>query len=92
MALVGLEGTSGDVIDAVFIEKSSQIKNSIFNEGKAFTSAGSNGAINIWEDDEGFVRCKAMRYFATIDYQKYSKLKDVKAWTDYWLKNIGEIS
>jgi hypothetical protein len=55
MALTGLEGISKETIDADFIDKASQIKTSVFNEGRAFTSAGDNGAINIWRDDEGLI-------------------------------------
>ncbi len=90
MALIGLEGTDGREIPHQFIERSSSIKKATMDSGIAYTAAGSNGAINIYQDDDGQIRCQAMRYCRTIDKQKYSKVKDVKVWADKWLKEIAE--
>jgi hypothetical protein len=87
MALKGLEGTSGEAVKAVFVTKVSKIEKAL-NEGKAVTCAGNNGALNIWKDDEGFIRCCFMRYQITLDERKYNNIKAAKLWFNKWFPQL----
>lgn len=86
--LSGLKGTNGQNIECIFIEKASHIK-SIIKKGLAATAAGSNGAINIYKDDAGNIRCEAMRYCATIDEKLFANIDDAIVWVDEWLPKIN---
>lgn len=85
--LRNLDGVKINKRECKFISKSSEIKK-ILNSGLAVTAADVNGSFNIWEDDEGFIRCEVFRYMRTLDKQKFVKIKDVKTWAKKWLKEI----
>lgn len=85
--LKGLKGTTIAEMECEFFSKPSEIKK-ILESGKAVTTAKDNGAINIWKDDEGFIRCEAMRYYATLDEQRFAKISEVKEWAKKWLLEI----
>ena len=85
--LRGLEGTSGAEIEAEYFTKSSQIKN-IIDKGLSATAADYNGAINIWKDDAGFIRCESMQWLISLEKKRFRTIKEVKVWADKWLKKI----
>lgn len=86
--LKNLDGVSKTEVEAVFIEKVSDIKK-ILREGKAATDAGFRGAINIWCDDAGIYRCEAIRFLRTIEEKKFKKLSEVEEWAVNWIKKIN---
>lgn len=90
-SLTGLKGVSKKETKAIFIKKPSQIIKAVLDKGMAFTSAGDNGAINIWKDDSGNIQCEAMRWLNSIDKQTFTNIKSVKVWADKWLHEIGGI-
>ncbi len=85
--LVGLEGTNGREMEAVFIKKPSDIRK-ILRAGKGATTADDNGAINIWRDDEGMIRCDAMAYMRSLEKKKYKTLTEAEKWVAKWLNKI----
>lgn len=85
--LKGLEGIKRKKIEAAWIVDVTDISN-VLKKGLACTSAGDNGAINIWKDDDGLFRCKAMRYRRTINEQKYRNISDVENWISIWIDAI----
>jgi len=85
--LTNLEGVKANEIEAVFINKPSDIR-AILRQGKGATTAKSNGAINIWRDDAGMIRCNAMRWLQSVDHQTYRTLKEAELWVRKWLKEI----
>lgn len=85
--LIGLKGTDGKEVDALWITKAEHVELAL-NNSIACTSAGSNGAINIYHDDEYFIRCEAQRYCVTQDEQKFQLVDDAVKWTKKWLKKI----
>jgi len=84
--LLDLEGTSIKEMQAIFIKKASEITK--VTTSAAVTAAGSNGAINIWLDDDMHFRCEAMKFMVTVDKQTYSDVSKVKAWAKKWLSEI----
>lgn len=88
MKLTGLAGTNGNDIECKFINKGKQIE-AILNDGIAATSAGDNGAINIWKDDEGFIRCESMRFMISLEKAAFEKMPDAVKWANKWLKKIN---
>jgi hypothetical protein len=64
--LKNLEGISAEEIDADFIRTGKEVE-PILNKGIAATAAGESGAINIWKDDDGWIRCEAMRWMRPVD-------------------------
>ena len=83
-----LKGVRRKFTDAEFIRKANEIEKKI-SQKIACTSAGDNGAINIWFDDKGKIRCEAMRWCKSVDSQIYDDLKTVKVWAKKWLSEIG---
>jgi len=86
ITLINLEGTNRKETKAIFIKKAFQVKK--ITPELAVTSAGDNGAINIWLDDDNHFRCNAMRYLKSVDMQTYSDIHKVKVWAKKWLSEI----
>lgn len=86
-ALLNLEGTSRKSIDCMFINKGSDIE-VVLNNGYAATSANTSGAINIWKDDEGNIRCEAMANFRKLDKKIFKSFYPAIKWADKWLLKI----
>lgn len=85
--LINLEGTSRE-IDALFIENGREIIPILRNEYAA-TTAKSNGAINVWHDDAGNIRCEAMRHYNTLEKKSFKRYSSAVRWVDAWLKKIA---
>lgn len=85
--LQNLEGVKAEFVDCENINKGSDIK-AILAKGLAATTADSNGAINIWKDDGGNIRCDIMRYCISQDKQIFTKMSDVTKWYSIWRKKI----
>ena len=88
MLLTGLEGRKEKFTECMYFESEEQITNILFENNKAATTADYNGAINIWLDDEGYIRCESMRYLSSLEKKKYSRVSDVKKWAKKWLEKI----
>ena len=85
--LNGLKGTYIKEMEFEIFRKPSEISK-ILKKNKAAVAADDNGAINIWNDDEGFIRCESMRFCISLDVQKFSKIGDAKSWAEKWLIEI----
>lgn len=88
--LLNLEGTSIKAMDCLFFTNPSEINK--VTPTLAITSADTNGAINIWLDDDMHFRCNAMRNRKSVDKQVYSDVSKAKAWAKKWLSEIKEAS
>ncbi len=86
MKLVDLPETFNEREAYLFKNVSQAIK--FLREKKAITSAGDNGAINIWDDFYGNYRCEAMRHCNILEIKIYTNLKDTAAWIKDWLLKI----
>lgn len=80
--LVGLKGTNGKEIDYFFIKRVTQIKK--ITKNLAGTNAGSNGALNIWIDDDNNYRCESMKFKSVLESKIFSDVKDVSKWLKEW--------
>lgn len=78
--LKGLPGIKEASREAERIDKPADIEK-ILERGLAGTTAGDDGAINVWKDDEGNVRCERHRFLAVVDAQTFTKMKDAIKWT-----------
>ena len=87
--LRGLSGIKKKAIDAVFIENEKEIEE-ILLSGKGATTAGENGAINIWMDDDKFIRCELNIYMRTMDSKKYKTFKEAQGWVKKMLVRINK--
>lgn len=86
MTLEKLEGTNGKPIEAEYINDASEFYK--LEKAKAITTADSNGAINIWIDDDGKIRCNAMRHLSTIDYKITKSRTAARQWLIKWIEKI----
>ena len=84
--LRGLPDTAGTK-ECEFFNSVSRAR-AILRKGLAATSAGDDGAINVWKDDNGKWQCEAMRYMVTQDSQTCDRVKDIEPWVRTWLKKI----
>lgn len=85
--LKDLSGTERKEIPVLFIKNIEDIQ-VVLNNGMACTDAGSNGAINIWKDDENKIRCEAMKYMSSVELKIYDKISDAKRWYSRWKTKI----
>lgn len=85
--LSGLKGTNGKDIKCIFIDKGIDIE-VILNDGFAATTADDNGAINVYKDDNGNIRCEIMRYMITLQEKTFENIEDAIKWVDEWLPKI----
>lgn len=85
--LKGLAGLSQEEIECLFIYEASDIK-CILNNSKAGTAAGDNGAINVWYDDDRFIRCEAQRYCNTVESKKFKTFAPAIRWVAKWMDQI----
>lgn len=86
--LEGLPGVKKRKIDAYPINNTSDIEPTL-ELGCACTSAGDNGAINIWKDDAGIIRGKLMRYCVTVEERTFASYVEAEKCVSYWLKRIN---
>jgi hypothetical protein len=85
--LIGLDGTNGGKVPAIFIKEACEIKK--IQSDLALTAAGPYGAINIWMDSRGNLRCEAMRNLCSVEKRIFRSIKDVENWANNWLYLIG---
>ena len=52
------------------------------------TSAGDNGAVNVWNDKNGKYRCESYQYRSVLDSRVFSSFGGVRSWLKEWLKKI----
>ena len=85
--LRGLPGTDGKPREAIFVRSMSGVRKALARAGAA-TAAGDNGAINIWQDDEGQYRGELQRYMRTMDSMVVTRQADIKPYFDRWYEAI----
>jgi hypothetical protein len=56
---------------------------------RAVTSAGANGALNIWRDDKRQLRSVFCRYRRTLDVVEHADLESLRVWLDKWWPELG---
>lgn len=86
--LKDLKGVRKKLKDAVMFRTVSQLA-PILKNGFAATSAGSNGAINIWIDDKGNIHSNSYFYCELQDETTHTSVAKAKVWTSEWLKKIA---
>lgn len=84
--LKGLPDKTGSV-DCLMIKTATDIR-VILDNHYAATKAGSNGAVNIYLDDNFFIRCEAQVLCKRVDSKKYTSMSAAIKWTDKWIKKI----
>jgi len=88
--LINLPGIEAKCLDADLFYSSDEVEG-ILDDGLAATTAGDNGAINIWKDDKGYIRCEIMRYCKIVEAKRFRKMVNVLNWTDKWLPQIQTV-
>ena len=88
--LSGLEGVSQYNMKACFIthEKNWNL-NEILKCGFAFTSAGGNGAINVWLNDNMELKGELMRYGVVISSKTFNSVSEAKICILLWMNWIN---
>jgi hypothetical protein len=89
VTLKDLDGKPG-LTRAEFVENRTAALR-VARTGKAATSAGDNGAINIWRDRRGQLHARFSRYRVTENYAKGMTLGDLGAWLKKWWPEMGVI-
>lgn len=86
--LDGLPEVKRRKVDAYSINNTSDIESTI-ELGYACTSAGDNGAINVWKDDAGIIRGELMRYCVTVEKRTFTSYAEVEKCVSDWLERIN---
>lgn len=87
LSLHSLKGVEAKETEAALIETPSEL-DELFKKYKAVTNADSNGAINVWKDDNGNIHSVAYRYCIEQDYQQHKTIQSAKKWLSHWLEEI----
>ena len=86
--LEGLPGVKRYKVDAYLINDTSDIEPTL-ELGYACTSAGYNGAINVWKDDSGIIRGELMRYCVIVEKRTFASYSEVEKCVSDWLERIN---
>lgn len=86
MNLVGLPGTSGDKKAHLVNSATGALK--ALQGGFAATSAGNNGAINLWRNDSGYYVCQLMRFRRVLKLKSFATKKGAVSQFKTWLAQI----
>lgn len=86
--LEGLPGVKRHKVDAYLINDTSDIEPTL-ELGYACTSAGYNGAINVWKDDSGIIRGELMRYCVIVEKRTFASYSEVEKCVSDWLERIN---
>lgn len=81
MKLKGLPGTNGEERESDFFGSFTQAMRALA-AGRAVTTAGDKGAINLWIDDAGYYRCAFSVRCITQNTLVTDSRKDVGDWLD----------
>ena len=57
---------------------------------RCVTSAGDDGAVNVWIDDKKQFRCAFMRHLSVLEERTFSTKKEARDWLRKWLPKIHE--
>ncbi len=87
MTLTGLEGVKQKTVECKLFTKVGELKK-IIESGFAATTADTNGAINIWMDDNNILRGEALRNFYTINSATFKSFSELKVWAKEWITKI----
>lgn len=86
MILTGLPDTAGEVEANMVFSATRAIR--ALRAGRAATTAGDNGAINIWKDDKGRWRGEVMRFMVKIESRTFKTQAAIAPWFNKWFKKI----
>ena len=86
--LEGLTGVKKHKIDAYWFEKVNDIEATL-ELGYACTSAGENGAINVWKDGAGIIRSELMRHCVTVEKRTFASYSEAEKCVGDWLERIN---
>jgi len=78
MTLTDLPGTKGQREGEGFQSVSGAL--AILRRGIVAAKASDNGAVAVWRDDNGTLRCERMMFRITQDAKKCKSLKEVAQW------------
>lgn len=88
--LTGLPGVAGDTIEAEWVSSRTEAMRAFRDGAKAVTSSGSNGALNVWLDDEGWYRCEFHRHLRVIGRERFRWKAAVDEWLREWLPLLND--
>jgi hypothetical protein len=85
--LKGLPNTQ-EIREALNFETSDQ---AIFllNQNVAGTASGESGSINVWDDNDGKLRCNLCRMCITFEEAIFETVEEVSEWIDEHLDSIA---
>lgn len=86
--LEGLSGVKRPKVDAYFISNTGDIESTL-ELGYACTSAGDNGAINVWKTDAGIIRGELMRYCVAVEKRTFVSYAEAEKCVSDWLERIN---
>ncbi|GAA6244378.1 hypothetical protein F030043B2_34200 [Bacteroides fragilis] len=86
--LEGLPGVKKCKVDAYWINDTSDIEPTL-ELGFACTSAGDNGAINVWKDDAGMIQGELMRFCVKVEKRTFSNYLEMEKCISEWLERIN---
>lgn len=82
--LRGLAGVSARALPCQYVASVDQAVRRVTGRRRAVTAAGSDGAINVWRDDNGRLRSNFCRFRATVAEAEHEDGESLRAWLNVW--------
>lgn len=86
MLLVGLPDTTRELEADMVFSPSAVVR--ALRAGRAATTAGDRGAINIWKDDNNNWRGEVLRFMVSVELKTFKKQAAIGPWFKRWFKRI----
>ena len=85
-----LPGTDGTARQGPTLNRAEDIMTAI-GEHPVCATAGNNGSVTVWRDDDGHVRAMFQRYHQTLDNIVNPSDSELQDWLTTWLPQCGDM-
>lgn len=88
MSYVGLTGVAAKELDGPMVGANAAEFIKALRKHRVCSTAGDNGAVTAWIDDDGKLRADLCRYRVSIEADTFKTKKLLKKWLEKWLPTI----
>lgn len=82
---IGLNGVKGGELEGPLVGMTINRFKVALRESRVCSTAGDNGAVTVWQDDEGKWRCALTRYCVTIEETVVGTKAQIWTWLKEWM-------
>lgn len=72
------------------LDRAQLIVKSLLPAGMPLVSAGTEGSVAVWRDDEGRIRCQFSRFRQVVNQRIFSSVEPALEWVDHWWPKMSK--